>query len=55
MRKLETYFIHSVAVILFIAALAILLAAFGSNGILNQRDPLLFLNNRIVFFLLACN
>jgi hypothetical protein len=53
MRKLETYFIYSVAVILFIAALTILFVAFGSNGILDQPDPLFFLNNRIIFFLLA--
>jgi hypothetical protein len=54
MRKLETYFIHSVAVILFVAALAVLLCAFGSdNGTLDRPDPLLFLRNRTVFFLLA--
>jgi hypothetical protein len=53
MKKFEAYFIHSVAVILFIAALAVLLGASGSNGTLNQPDPLLFLNNRIIFLLLA--
>ena len=53
MKKVETYFAYSVAVIIFIAALTILLAAFGDNGALNQPDPLLFLKNRIIFFLAA--
>jgi hypothetical protein len=53
MKKVEAYFAYSVAVIIFIAALTILLAAFGNNGALDQPDPLLFLKNRIVFFLAA--
>ena len=53
MKKVETYFAYSAAVIIFIAALTILLAAFGDNGALNQPNPLLFLKNRIIFFLAA--
>ena len=53
MKRVETYFTYSVAVIIFAAALTMLLAAYGDNGALNQPDPLLFLKNRIMFFLFA--
>ena len=52
-KALQTNFIYSVAVILFITAAAKLFATTGTGQALNYPDPILPLANRQMFFLMA--
>jgi hypothetical protein len=52
-RKIQGFFIFSVAVILFVTAAAKIYSATGTADALGDSDPLIPLSNRLVFYLVG--